>query len=48
LSKPVSDGILIVSYRIGTVGAGNCLYAHIYVRNIMNHTITLRITSTSK
>jgi len=37
----------IVSYRIGTVGAGCCLYAHIYIHNIINDTITPRITSTS-
>jgi len=37
----------IVSYRIGTVSEGSCLYAHIYIRNIINNIITLRITSTS-
>ena len=31
----------IVSYRIATVSAGSCLYAHIYVRNIINDAITL-------
>ena len=36
----------IVSYRIGTVSASSCLYAHIYVHNIINNTVTLRITST--
>jgi len=29
------------------VSAGSCLYAHIYVRNIINDTVTLRINSTS-
>ena len=38
---------IIISYRISTVSAGSCLYAHIYVCNIINDTITLRITSTS-
>ena len=27
------------SYRIGTVGASSCLYAHIYINNIINNTI---------
>jgi len=29
------------------MGAGCCLYAHIYIHNIINDTLTLRITSTS-
>ena len=37
----------IILYFIGTVGAGSCLCGHIYIRNIINDTITLRITSTS-
>jgi len=36
-----------LSYRIGIVGTGCCLYAHIYIHNIIYDTITLRITSTS-
>jgi len=31
---------IYISYRIGTVGAGWCLYAHIYAHNIINDTIT--------
>ena len=42
------DGIPThLSYRIGTVSVGSCLYAHICVHNTVNDTITLRITSTS-
>jgi len=43
----VNVKIFEVSYRIGTVGAGCCLYAHIYMHNIINDTVRLGITSTS-
>jgi len=35
----------LVEYRIGTVGTGCCLYAPIYIHNIINDTIALRIIS---
>jgi len=38
-----------ISYHriVLALSAGICLYAHVYVRNIINDTMTLRITSTS-
>ena len=38
----------IISYRIGTVSAGSCLYANIYVRTIINDTVTLRLLPVPK
>jgi len=41
------DYIILYCYCIGPVDAGNCLYAHISIRNKINGTVTLQITSTS-
>jgi len=38
--------LTVLSYCIGTMGAGDCLYAHVSIHNRINNTATPWITCT--